>query len=148
MKPHSATKRQILSYSKNLSTLPLHTNNLIRRLKRIKRPSLLPPIAHTRIILLINLASLRPAQRAPLAIVNNAQRNVVAGPERAAAVAALFDLLARAHFGQGSVRVVGFRAHAPDVPDFEPVVPDGCGGAVEGGAEGEEGEEGGGELHL
>jgi hypothetical protein len=72
----------------------------------------------------------------------------VAGPERAAAVPSLFDLVARAHFGHGSVRVVGLRAHAPDVPDFEPIVPDGCGGAVEAGAEGEEGEEGGGELHL
>jgi hypothetical protein len=71
----------------------------------------------------------------------------VAGPERAAAVAAFFDLVARAHFGHGSVRVVGFRAHAPDVPDFQPVVPDGCGGAVEAGDEGEEGDQGGGESH-
>jgi hypothetical protein len=72
----------------------------------------------------------------------------MAGPERAAAILSLFDALARTRFRDGRVRVVGFGAHAPDVPDLEPVVPDGCGGAVEAGAEGEEGEEGGGELHF
>lgn len=128
-----------------ISILLLHTNNLIRRLKRIKRLPLLSPIAHTRIVLRPLLASLAPPQTAVLAIVDDTRLAVGVG-ETAAGPAAFFDLAAAgAHVLEG-LTVVAL-GDAADVPDFEGVVPSGVDGGDAGG-EGEEGGEEGGDVHF
>lgn len=124
--------------------LLLHTNKIIRRHKRIKRPPLLPPIAHARIVLRPLLASLPPPQAAVLASVDDT-RLAVGVWEAAAGPAAFFDLAAAvAHVVEGRAVDLG---HLADVPDFEEVVPFGLDGG-DAGAEGEEGDEEGEEVHF
>lgn len=124
--------------------LLLHTNKIIRRHKRIKRPPLLPPIAHARIVLRPLLASFPPPQAAVLASVDDT-RLAIGVWETAAGPAAFFDLAAAvAHVVERCAVDLGDLA---DVPDFEEVVPFGLDGG-DAGTEGEEGDEEGEEVHF
>jgi len=83
--------------SANLTTqriLTLHTNNLIRRLKRIKRLALSPTVPHTHIVLRSPPASLSLAQLAILAKVNDAWDSAQAGAEATACPPSFFDVRA------------------------------------------------------
>jgi hypothetical protein len=124
--------------------LLLHTNKVICLHKRIKRPPLLPPIAHARVVLRPLLTSLPPPQAAINASVDYARLAVGIG-ETAAGPAAFFDLAAAvAHVVEGCAVDLGDLA---DVPDFQEVVPFGFDGG-DAGAEGEEGNEEGEEVHF
>lgn len=125
--------------------LLLHTNQLIRRLKRIKRLPLLPAVAHARVVLRTLSASLYPPQPTVLAMVNHTRVAVGVG-ETAAGPAAFFDLAAAvAHVLERLL--VGSLGDFADVPDLEEGVPFRV-DSGDAGEQGEEGDEEGLEVHF
>lgn len=116
--------------------LLLHTNNLIRRLERIKRLPLPPAVTHTRVVLRPLRTSLPLPQTAVLTIVDHTWVTVGVR-ETSAGPAAFFDFAAAtAHVSERLL--VGSLGYFANVPDLEEGVPF----RVDGGDAGDESEKG------